>query len=417
MSSLLLRNIKSLVQAETRQRTLVKGADLADLPVVNAAYLLIENERIAAFGPMADCPDRADRVLDATGRMVFPCWCDSHTHIVYAASREEEFTDRIRGLSYEEIARRGGGILNSARRLRETSEDALFESAWARLQEVIGHGTGAIEIKSGYGLSLESELKMLRVIRRLKAASPIPVKATFLGAHAVPVEYKERRKAYIDLIVNEMLPQVAGEGLADYCDVFCDKGFFTPEETGQILQAGWRYGLKPKIHANELGYTGGVQAGVANRAISVDHLEYTGDAEIEALKHSDTLPTLLPSCAFFLGIPYAPARKMIDAGLPVVLATDYNPGSSPSGKMPFVLSLACIKMKMLPEEAVNAATLNGACAMELSGDYGSIAVGKVANVFISTPIPSLAYLPYAFGSNLVETVVLQGKVWEPPLRQ
>ncbi|HRI59273.1 MAG TPA: imidazolonepropionase [Saprospiraceae bacterium] len=390
---------------------------MANLPIVNDAFLLIENERIAAFGPMKECPGRADRVLDATGRMVFPCWCDSHTHIVYAASREEEFTDRIRGLSYEEIARRGGGILNSARRLRETSEEALFESAWARLQEVIGYGTGAIEIKSGYGLSLESELKMLRVIRRLKAVSPIPVKATFLGAHAVPVEYKERRAAYIDLIVNEMLPQVAGEGLADYCDVFCDKGFFTPEETEQILQAGWRYGLKPKIHANELGYTGGVQAGVASKAISVDHLEYTGDAEIEALKHSDTFPTLLPSCAFFLGIPYAPARKMIDAGLPVVLATDYNPGSSPSGKMPFVLSLACIKMKMLPEEAIIAATINGACAMELGRNYGSIAVGKVANVFISTPIPSLAYLPYSFGSNLVESVLLQGKVWEPPLRQ
>lgn len=417
MASFLLRNIQSLVQAESRLRTIVKGADMAMLPVINDAYLLMEGEKIAAFGPMSECPDRADQVMDATGRMVFPCWCDSHTHIVFASGREEEFVDRIRGLSYEEIARRGGGILNSARRLRETSEDALFESAWTRLEEVIGHGTGAIEIKSGYGLSLESELKMLRVIRRLKEQSPIPVKATFLGAHAVPLEYKDRREAYIDLIVNEMLPQIAGEGLADYCDVFCDKGFFTPEETGQILQAGWRWGLKPKIHANELGYTGGVQAGVANKAISVDHLEYTGDAEIESLKNSETLPTLLPSCAFFLGIPYAPARKMMDAGLPVVLATDYNPGSSPSGKMPFVIALACIKMKMLPEEAVNAATINGASAMELAHDYGSIAVGKMANVFISTPIPSLAYLPYAFGSNLVQSVLLRGKVWEPPGRQ
>jgi imidazolonepropionase len=417
MPSLLIRNIKTLVQAETHPRPVVKGAGMAVLPVVNDAFLLIENERIASFGHISQCPDRADKVLDASGRMVFPCWCDSHTHIVFAASREEEFVDRIRGLSYEEIARRGGGILNSARRLQEVSEEALFESAWGRLQEVIGYGTGAIEIKSGYGLTVESEMKMLRVIRRLKAESPIPVKATFLGAHAVPLEYKERRGAYIDLIINQMLPQVAEEGLADYCDVFCDQGFFSPEETAQILQAGWRYGLKPKIHANELGYTGGVQAGVANKAISVDHLEYTGDAEIEALKQSDTLPTLLPSCAFFLGIPYAPARKMMDAGLPVVLATDYNPGSSPSGKMPFVLSLACIKMKMLPEEAINAATINGARAMELESEYGSIAVGKVANVFISAPIPSLAFIPYAFGSNLVETVVLQGKLWEPPVRQ
>lgn len=417
MANLLIRNIRRLLQAETQRRSVVKGVDMAILPAIDDAYLLIENERIAAFGPMTECPERADETIDAAGRMVFPSWCDSHTHIVYAASRDEEFVDRIRGLSYEEIARRGGGILNSARRLRDTSEEALFESARARLREVIGHGTGAIEIKSGYGLSLESELKMLRVIRSLKDISPIPVKATFLGAHAVPSEYRDKREAYIDLIINEMLPRVADEGLAEYCDVFCDKGFFTPEETDRILEAGWRRGLKPKIHANELGYTGGVQAGIARQAISVDHLEYTGEAEIEALKNSETLPTLLPSCAFFLGIPYAPARAMIDAGLPVVLATDYNPGSSPSGKMPFVVSLACIKMKMLPEEALNAATLNGARAMELEADYGSIAVGKMANLFISTPIPSLAYLPYSFGSNLVDTVVLRGKVWEPPARQ
>ncbi|MBX2890326.1 MAG: imidazolonepropionase [Saprospiraceae bacterium] len=415
--SLLIRNIKTLVLAEQNPRRLVKGADMAALPLLHDAFLLIENGRIARFGPMPECPERAGQVLDARGRLVFPSWCDSHTHIVYAASREEEFVDRIRGLSYEEIAQRGGGILNSARRLQAAPEDDLFESALRRLHEVIGYGTGAIEIKSGYGLTVESELKMLRVIRRLKAVSPIPIKATFLGAHAVPLEYKERRQAYIDLIVNEMLPQVAAEGLADYCDVFCDKGFFSPAETDQILQAGWRYGLKPKIHANELGYTGGVEAGVANRAISVDHLEYTGDAEIEALKQGDTLPTLLPSCAFFLGIPYSPARKMIDAGLPVVLASDYNPGSSPSGKMSFVVSLACIKMKMLPEEAIHAATLNGARAMELETELGSIAVGKMANVFISAPISSLAVVPYSFGSNLVERVVLQGKVWEPPVRQ
>ncbi|MBK8193731.1 MAG: imidazolonepropionase [Lewinellaceae bacterium] len=414
MSGLLIRNIQTLVQAETRRRPVVKGAGMAEVPVVHDAFLLIENGLIAAFGPMTDCPERADQVIDAGGKTVFPCWCDSHTHIVFARSREEEFVDRIQGLSYEEIARRGGGILNSARRLQETDEDDLFESALGRLHEVIGYGTGAIEIKSGYGLSTDSELKMLRVIRRLREVSPVPIKATFLGAHAVPVAYKDRREEYIDLIINDMLPRVAAEGLADYCDVFCDRGFFSVEETGRILEAGWRYGLKPKIHANELDYSGGVQAGIAHRAVSVDHLEYTGDAEIEALLNSDTLPTLLPSCAFFLGIPYPPARQMIDAGLPVVLATDYNPGSSPSGKMPFTISLACIKMKMLPGEAINAATINGARAMELEADYGSIAVGKVANVFISTPIPSLAYLPYAFGSNLVDTVILQGKVWSPP---
>jgi imidazolonepropionase len=410
MGSLLIRNIRSLVQIETVRRNLVKGPDMANLPSIEDAYLLAENGRIAAFGPMSACPDRADETLDATGRMVLPSWCDSHTHLVFAATREEEFVDRIRGLSYEEIAGRGGGILNSARKLEAADEDSLFRGAWQRLQEVIGFGTGAIEIKSGYGLTLESEIKMLRVIRRLKEASPIPIKATFLGAHAIPMAYQARREAYIQLIVEEMLPQVAGEGLADYCDVFCDKGFFTPEETDQILQAGWKYGLKPKIHANELGITGGVQVGVANRAISVDHLEHTSDIEIELLKNSDTLPTLLPSCAFFLGIPYPEARKMIDAGLPVVLATDYNPGSSPSGNMPFVVSLACIRMKMLPEEAINAATLNGARAMELEDEVGTIAIGKKANLFTTIPLESLALIPYSFCGKAVETVILNGKV-------
>ncbi|MDO8365671.1 MAG: imidazolonepropionase [Saprospiraceae bacterium] len=409
MSNLLIRNIRTLIQAETSRRALVKGADMAIIPVLHHAYLLIENDRIAAFGPMAECPERADEVIDATERLVLPSWCDSHTHIVFAATREEEFVDRIRGLSYEEIAERGGGILNSARKLQAVSEDELFEGAWGRLQEVIGMGTGAIEVKSGYGLTLESELKMLRVVRRLKECSPIPVKASFLGAHAIPAAYKSRREEYISLVINEMLPRVAAEGLADYCDVFCDKGFFTPEETDLILKAGWKWGLKPKIHANELGLTGGVQVGVANQAISVDHLEYTSEAEIEALKNSDTLPTLLPGCAFFLGIPFAPARKMMDAGLPVVLASDYNPGSCPSGNMPFVVSLACAKMKMLPEEAVNAATLNGARAMELEAEFGTIAVGKIANVFITKPMLSLAGLPYAFGSKVVEAVVLRGK--------
>jgi len=409
MSNLLIRNIRTLVQAEITRRPFVKGSDMATLPLLHDAYLLVENERIAAFGPMTECPERADVVLDATGRLVLPSWCDSHTHIVFAATREEEFVDRIRGLSYEEIAERGGGILNSASKLQAASEDELFEGAWGRLQEVIGLGTGAIEIKSGYGLTLESELKMLRVVRRLKEKSPIPVKATFLGAHAVPLEFKTQRETYISLVINEMLPRVAGEGLADYCDVFCDQGFYTPEETDRILKAGWKWGLKPKIHANELGLTGGVQIGVANHAITVDHLEYTSEAEIEVLKNSDTLPTLLPGCAFFLGIPFAPARQMMDAGLPVVLASDYNPGSCPSGSMPFVLSLACAKMKMLPEEAVNAATLNGARAMELEADYGTLAVGKIANVFITRPMMSLAGLPYSFGSKVVETVVVGGK--------
>jgi imidazolonepropionase len=411
MPSLLIVNIKALIQAETQPRPLVRGAAMAQLPIVSDAFLLIENDRIAAFGPMDRCPARADTVLDAAGRFVWPSFCDSHTHLVHAASREEEFVDRIRGLSYEEIAQRGGGILNSARRLQHMSEDALFEQALQRLHDVIRYGTGAIEIKSGYGLTVESELKMLRVVQRLRAVSPIPIKATFLGAHAIPQEYRHRREEYIALIIHKMLPRVAEEGLADYCDVFCDRGFFTPEETDRILKAAWGYGLKPKIHANELGYTGGVQVGAANHALSVDHLEYVDTAEIEALRQSLTLPVLLPACAFFLGIPYAPARRMIDAGLPVVLATDFNPGSAPSGRMSFVLALACTQLRMLPEEAINAATINGARAIELEADYGSIAVGKVANLFLTRPMPSVAYLPYAFGDDLVERVVLRGQLW------
>lgn len=409
MSSLLIRGAKALVQVHEHPVSLVKGAQMAHLPTLENAWLLIENERITAFGTMETCPERADEIVDASGRYVMPTWCDSHTHLVFAASREEEFTYRIKGMSYEEIAQNGGGILNSARKLRAMSQEALFEAAWNRLQEVIGYGTGAIEIKSGYGLDTDSELKMLRVIRDLKAQSPIPIKATFLGAHAVPAEYKSNREGYIDLLLNEMLPQIHAEGLADYIDVFCDRGFFTPEETGRILEAGLRYGLKAKIHANELGITGGVQAGVQHNAISVDHLEHCGDEEIECLLNSNTIPTLLPSCAFFLGLPYPPARKMIDAGLPVTLATDYNPGSTPSGKMPFVLSLACIKMKILPEEAIHAATINGAFAMEMGHETGSIARGNWGNVIITKPIPSVAYIPYSFGGDHVETVILKGK--------
>ncbi len=412
MATLLIRNIGLLVQAEKHPRSVVKGADMSHLPVLPRAFLLVENDRIAAFGPMERSPARADTILDASGRMVFPSWCDSHTHLVFAAPRDEEFVDRIRGLSYEEIALRGGGILNSARRLRQVSEEALVESAWQRLCEVIAQGTGAIEIKSGYGLNTESELKMLRVIRRLKALSPIPVKATFLGAHALPEEYRNRRNEYIDLIVHQMLPRVAQEQLAEYCDVFCDRGFFSPQETERILQAAWTYGLKPRIHANELANSGGVQVGIANGAVSVDHLECIGAEEIALLRDSPTLPTLLPGCAFFLGIPYAPARQMIDAGLPVVLASDYNPGSAPSGRMAFVVALACIQMRMTPEEAINAATINGARALELETDYGSIAIGKKANLFITRPMSSVAQIPYFFGTDPVETVILNGQVWK-----
>jgi imidazolonepropionase len=381
------------------------------LPQRSDAYLLCADGVIAAFGPMSECPERADEIIDANGGMVFPSWCDSHTHLVYAAPRAEEFVFRIQGMGYEEIAENGGGILNSARKLEATSAEALLRSARIRLEEVMRMGTGCIEIKSGYGLTTESEIKMLKVIRQLKSESPIPIRATFLGAHALPAAYKQNRKGYIDLVIQDMLPKIAAEGLADYCDVFCDKGFFTPEETDRILRAAAKWGLPARIHANELGYTGGVQVGIANNAISVDHLEYTGEAEIDALLKSKTLPTLLPTCAFFLGIPYAPARRMIDAGLPVVLASDYNPGSSPSGNMPFVVSLACIKMKMLPAEAINAATINGAVALQMENALGTIARGKIAHVFVTYPMESLAQLPYAFGSPVVKQVVLNGKLY------
>jgi imidazolonepropionase len=407
---LLIKNIKELVQIEAQARPIVKGADMAVLPTIENAYLLIENDLIKDFGPMTECPERADTTIDATGKMVFPCWCDSHTHLVYAGSREQEFVDRIQGLSYEQISEKGGGILNSAKRLNETSEEELLEQALVRLKEVISLGTGAIEIKSGYGLTLEGELKMLRVIRRLKEISPVKIKATFLGAHSIPLEYRGDRQKYIDIVMRQMLPAVAAEGLAEYCDVFCENGFFTVFEAGAILQAAQRLGLKAKLHANQMGYSGGVQLGVELGAISVDHLEHVGADEIAELLSCNTIPTLLPSSAFFLNNHYPPARDMIDAGLPVTLATDYNPGTTPSGNMPLVLSLACLKMKMLPNEAINAATINGAAAMEIQDEYGSICRGKKANVFITKPIPSVAFLPYSFGSNLVETVVINGKV-------
>lgn len=408
--SVLIKNIKELVQVRESSPNKVSGTDMSFLPSIRNSFLHIEDGVVKDFGPMDDCPDFAQTVIEATGSYVLPSWCDSHTHLVYAGSRENEFVDRLKGLTYEEIARNGGGILNSAKRLSDASEEELLEGAQDRINEIIGMGTGAVEIKSGYGLTLESELKMLRVIKRLKATSPIPIKATFLGAHAVPSAYQHKRSEYIKLIIDKMLPTVADEKLADYCDVFCDRGFFTVEETDKILKAGIQLGLRPKIHANELDYSGGIQVGVENMALSVDHLEYTGDDEINALKNSDTMPTLLPGTAFFLSLPFPPARKMIDSGLPVALATDYNPGSTPSGNMPFIVSLACIKLKMLPEEAINAATINGAYAMDLSDQYGFIAKGNPANIFVTKPIPSLAYIPYMYGSRLIDKVVVAGKL-------
>jgi imidazolonepropionase len=410
--SLLIKNISGLVQTEDVPRIWVAGKDMAELSVISYSFLRIEDGLIADFGEMKDLSldIPVETVIDAAGKFVFPSFCDSHTHLVYAGSREKEYVDKIKGLSYEEIAKRGGGILNSSARLQNTSENELFIQAMVRINEIIGFGTGAVEIKSGYGLNVEDELKMLRVIRRIKESVPLEVKSTFLGAHAIPSKFFKEREKYIDLIINEMIPAVAAEDLADYIDVFCDHGFFTVEETEQILMAGMKYGLRAKIHANELGFSGGIQAGIKYNALSVDHLEYTGDSEIEALAGSDTMPTFLPGAAFFLGMIDPPVRKMIDAGLPVALASDYNPGSSPSGNMKFIMSLGCIKLKMLPEEVINAVTINTAYAMGISETHGSIARGKVANVFITKEIPSYEYMPYAFGSNLIETVILKGKV-------
>jgi imidazolonepropionase len=410
MSSLLIVNIKTIYGIQSEPLPLKKGAAMSVVDTLDNAYLLTEGDRISGFGPMSEVPDRADKILDATGRLVLPSWCDSHTHIVYARGREGEYVSRLRGLSYEEIARQGGGILNSAAVLRSTPEDQLYRSAADRLQEVISMGTGAIEIKSGYGLDTESEIKMLRVIRRLRDESPATVRATFLGAHAVPAQYRDDRTKYISLLTDEMIPMVAGEGLAEYCDVFCDRGFFTVEETDTILRAAARYGLKPKIHANELANSGGVQVGIANNAISVDHLEMIGEEEIMALKNSDTIPTVLPSCSFFLNIHYAPARKMIDEGLGLAIATDFNPGSSPSGNIPLLMALACNNMRLLPSEAFNAVTINGAHAMELGQTHGSITVGKIANLIITKPLPSLDYMVYSFGSSHIDKVVLRGKL-------
>jgi imidazolonepropionase len=408
---ILIINIKELLQVRENDIIKVSGVEMKELPTIKNAYLLIEDDRIADYGEMSNCPSlNSYTIIDSEGKMVLPTWCDSHTHLVYAGNREQEFVDRINGMSYEEIANRGGGILNSAKKLNETSQEDLYNQSKKRLEEVMKLGTGAVEIKSGYGLSVEGELKMLRVIQKLKSDFPIEIKSTFLGAHAFPKEYKENHQAYIDCIINEMLPSIAKDNLADFIDVFCETGYFSVSETEQIMEAGNKFGLVSKIHVNQFNTIGGVKAAVRSKALSVDHLEIMTTEDIEILKNSNTMPVALPSCSYFLGIPYTPARKMIEAGLPLALATDFNPGSSPSGNMNFVVATACIKMKMTPEEAINAATINGAFAMAISKTHGSITIGKKANLIITKPLNSIYELPYAFGSNLIDSVMIEGKM-------
>jgi len=402
-------NIKELIQVRDISVEKVSGKDMSILPTIKNAFMMIENEIIINFGPMEKLGNtKADSIIDVTGRLILPTWSDSHTHLVFADTREEEFVDRINGLSYEQIAQRGGGILNSATKLQNKPEEELYNDAAKRLEELIKSGTGSIEIKSGYGLTLESELKMLRVIKKLKENFPLPIKATFLGAHAIPNLFKEKREAYIKLIIDEMLPVIAAEKLADYIDVFCEKGYYTPEETNQILKAGLQYGLIPKIHVNQFNSIGGIKVGIENNALSLDHLEVLTNEDLAHLKDSDTIPVSLPSCSFFLGIPYTNARKIMEANVPLALASDYNPGSTPSGNMNFVVSLACIKMKMTPEEAINAATINGAYALNLSHKVGSISKGKLANFIITKPIKSYSYIPYSFTNNCIENIFLKG---------
>ncbi len=407
---ILIRNIKGLVQVRDQATGSIKGIDMARLPILENSYLAIHNGLIEQYGSMNELPASAKGAtdIDASGRFVFPSFVDSHTHLIFAASREEEFVMKIKGATYEEIAANGGGILNSAKKLQQTSEDELFERAMVRINEIIKTGTGAVEIKSGYGLTTQDELKMLRVAKRIGKESPVTVKTTFLGAHAVPKD--KTKDQYIDLILKEMIPAIAKEKLADYIDVFCEEGFFSQEETERIITEGKKFGMKPRIHANQLHRSGGVQAGVNTGALSVDHLENIGDEEIAYLKKSTVMPTALPGAAFFLGLPFPPARKIMEAGLPLAIASDYNPGSAPSGSMPLMISLACIKMKLTPEEAINAATINTAVALELDKTHGSITKGKAANVFITQPISSIAYLPYAFGNNCIETIILSGKL-------
>ena len=409
----LIINIQELLQVRDSSILKVSGDEMAVLPSIKNAYLVIENDLIADFGSMEDLPENInpERCIDVDGKIVLPSWCDSHTHTVYVGNREREFVDRINGLSYEEIANRGGGILNSAKILNETCEEEIYNQSKVRLEEIMHLGTGAVEIKSGYGLTVDGELKMLRVINRLSQNYPITIKATFLGAHAFPLEYKENRKGYIDLIINEMLPEIAKNKLADFIDVFCETGYFTVEETEQIMEAGIHFGLKPKIHVNQFNSIGGIQAGIKYNALSVDHLEIMTPEDIEALKNSETMPVALPSCSFFLRIPYTPASEMMAKGLPLALATDFNPGTTPSGNMNFVVSTACIQMKMTPEEAINAATINGAYAMGISETHGSITIGKKANLIITKPISSYYQLPYAYGSNLIDFVIIEGEVF------
>ncbi len=407
----LLINIKELIQVREKGVKKVVGSDMKNLPTIKNAFLAIENEKIIDYGVMENIPSYSAAILiDCTGKMVFPTWCDSHTHIVYAGTREQEFVDRINGLTYEEIAKRGGGILNSAKRLKDSSEDELYELTKVRLDEVMRLGTGAIEIKSGYGLATDAELKMLRVVKRLKKDFDLPIKATFLGAHAFPEEFKENQEAYVDIIINEMLPKVASENLAEFIDVFCETGYFTVAQTEKIIKAGKALGLQPKVHVNQFTTIGGVEKCVDNNALSVDHLEVLNEKDIAALQNSDTMPVALPSCSYFLSIPYTPARTIIDNNLPLALASDYNPGSTPSGNMNFVVATACIKMKMTPEEAINAATINGAYAMNLSNEVGSITRGKKANFFITKEISSYNFLPYNFGASVIESVYIDGKL-------
>ena len=411
---IVIKNIAELIQTESTPKKWVAGADMKNISTIKDAFVEIENGIITGFGSMDNWSGIENwsntEIIDAEGGMIFPTFCDSHTHLVFAASREEEFVDRIKGLSYQEIAKKGGGILNSAEKLQNATEDELFESALARLKEVIKMGTGAIEIKSGYGLTLESELKILRVIKRLKEASDVTIKATFLGAHALPKEFKDNKDGYMDLVIDEMLPKIAKENLADYVDIFCEKGYFTLEDTKRLLEAANKFGIKAKTHVNQFNTIGGVKASVDLGALSVDHLEEMNPEDFDVLLGSNCMPTILPSCSFFLGIPYSPARKMIDKGLPIALASDFNPGSSPSGNMNFVASLGCIKLKMTPEEVINASTINSAYAMGVEKELGSIAIGKKANLFITKPISSYAYLAYSFGENIIEKVILNGKL-------
>jgi imidazolonepropionase len=408
-----IKNIAELIQTEDAPRKWVAGKDMSSISTIKDAFVEVENGIITAFGSMADWVGIEDwnnaEVIDAEGGMVFPTYCDSHTHLVFSASREDEFVDRINGLTYAEIAQKGGGILNSAKKLQNTSEDELYEDSLARLNELIKLGTGAIEIKSGYGLTLDAELKILRVIKQLKETSDVTIKATFLGAHAIPLEYKDNKEGYMDLVINEMLPKIAAENLADYVDIFCEEGYFTVADTIRLLEAANKFGIQAKTHVNQFNAIGGVKASVDLGALSVDHLEEMADEDYEALKASNCMPTLLPGCSFFLGIPYGPAKQMMKKGLPVALASDYNPGSSPSGNMNFVASLGCIQLKMTPEEVINATTINTAYAMGIEKDLGSICVGKKANLFITKSIPSYAYLSYSFGYHVIEKVMINGK--------